>query len=295
MTIDRRSVLFSGVTLGVGLLEGFPTVAQPNPVRDARLAALEARLGGRVGVMAVNLGSGASLAHRSWERFAMCSTFKWLLAAAALARAQARDLPLDELLSITDADLLEYAPAARQNLARGAMTVQEMCAASVELSDNTAANLLLARIGGPEGLTAFLRGIGDDVTRLDRTEPTLNENRLGDARDTTTPEAMTTLLRKILATNDVLDASSRGLLIGWMVASKTGTAKLRAGLPGSWRVGDKTGLGQNGANNDVAIAWPKEGAAPIVIASYLSEGKAEPAARDAAHAEIGRVIFEVLG
>lgn len=93
----------------------------------------------------------------------------------------------------------------------------------------------------------------------------------------------------------MLDDSARALLIAWMVASKTGTAKLRAGLPGSWRVGDKTGLGQNGANNDVAIAWPKEGTAPLVIASYLSEGKADNAARDVAHAEIGRIVFEVLG
>lgn len=177
MIIDRRRLVLSGATLGAGLLSRIPAGAQPNPVRDAnpvrdeRLAAIEARLGGRVGVLAVNLGSGASLAHRSWERFALCSTFKWLLAAAVLARVKAGDFALADTVAITDADLQEYAPAARQNLARGAMTVQEMCAASVELSDNTAANLLLVKIGGPAGLTAFLRGTGDDVTRLDRNEP----------------------------------------------------------------------------------------------------------------------------
>jgi beta-lactamase class A len=164
------------------------------------------------------------------------------------------------------------------------------------LSDNTFANLLLEGAMGPEGLTRFLRGNGDPITRLDRTEPELNEVPPGDERDTTTPDAMVLTLHRFLLTDEVLNPASRERIINWMVESPTGRERLRAGLPGGWRAGDKTGTwnGAHNAANDVAIAWPPN-REPIIIACYLHATMIEAASRNAVHAEIARVAVEELG
>jgi beta-lactamase class A len=263
---------------------------------DPRFAAIEARIGGRVGVAALNTATGAWLGHRAQERFAMCSTFKWALAAAQLSLAQRGGPQLDERVRYNASDMLSYAPTARLHLERGWMTIEQCGEAAVSLSDNTAANLLLEIQGGPEGFTRFLRANGDGVTRLDRNEPTLNENLPADPRDTTTPDAMARELQRFLLTDTVLHDAYREMLIGWMIASPTGGERLRAGLPSDWRVGDKTGTSTaaNNATNDVAIAWPPA-RAPIVIAAYLSDSIVDAAARNAAHAEIARIITEEWG
>jgi len=202
---------------------------------------------------------------------------------------------LERRQDFTEADLLDYAPAARANLARGWMSVEEMCEAIVVVSDNTCANLLLEHHAfWSAGLTRWLRESGDETTRLDRFEPELNDVPPGDERDTTTPHSMQYLLRRLLLTGDViLDDAAQARLIGWMEASSTGRERLRAGLPSGWRVGDKTGTwnGEYNATNDVAIAWPPS-REPIVIACYLHGSTANAAARNAAHAEIGRIIAE---
>ena len=257
------------------------------PADDA-LAAIERRVGGRLGVVAIDTGSGRRLEYRAGERFAMCSTFKLLLAAAVLQRVDAGRESLDRRVAYGPADLLEYAPVTRVRASEGGMTVADLARASVELSDNTAANLLLATLGGPEGLTRFTRSLGDTTTRLDRLEPMLNANEPGDPRDTTTPAAMAETARKLLL-GDVLSTASRARLESWLVASPTGARRLRAGFPTDWRAGDKTGTGNNGATNDVAIAWPP-GRAPIVVAAYLSESKAALADREAVLAEVGRLV-----
>ncbi len=283
--LGRRAALAGAVAS----LAVFPTfAAEPNP-----FTTLQTRVGGVVGVGAFDTGTGKFVGHWPDMRFAMCSTFKWLLAAQCLAAAEAGALKLDEKLAFTEADLLEYAPVAKANLAAGAMTVAALCQAAVEVSDNTAANLLLARTGGPEAFTAFCRGFGDTVTRLDRNEPSLNTNFGGDRRDTTTPRAMAQTLQKVLL-GDVLSRPSRDTLIGWMTASRTGLERLRAGLPKDWKAGDKTGTGLRGAVNDVAIAWPP-GRAPIVIACYLSGSSADPATLNAAHAEVAGLVVKLLG
>lgn len=226
----------------------------------------------------------------------MCSTFKWLLAAQVLHLDMNQPGLRAQQLPFGEADLLEYAPTARELLPRGWMTVEEACHGAVTVSDNTCANLLLARIGGPESLTRFLRANGDAVTRLDRTEPELNIVVAGDERDTTTSSAMVRSLRHFLLTDAVLHAASRERLTGWMIESPTGRERLRAGLPSDWRVGDKTGtmgLDPN-ATNDVAIAWPP-GRAPILIAAYLSHSTAPFAERNAAHAEIARIVAQEWG
>jgi beta-lactamase class A len=173
------------------------------------------------------------------------------------------------------------------------MTVEALAEAAVTVSDHTAANLLLAKIDGPAGFTRFVRAIGDDVTRLDRTEPALNDNDPSDPRDTTSPRAMATTMRRVLC-GDVLSAASRERLLGWLRACETGKERLRAGLPAAWTVGDKTGSGQRGAVNDVAIAVPP-GRAPILVAAYLSDGHGELATLAAAHADVGRLIGRELG
>lgn len=255
---------------------------------ESALGRLEEKIGGRVGVMAIDTGDDREIWYRADERFAMCSTFKWALAACVLAEVDRGEIGLDEALAYSEADLLDYAPVAREHVAKGALPVATLCSAAVSLSDNTAANLLLARIGGPEALTAFLRRCGDEVTRLDRTEPELNTNIPGDRRDTTTPRAMAKTMRTLLL-GEVLAKESRKRLHQWLKDAKTGLARLRAGLPPDWVVGDKTGTGVNGAANDVAIAWPP-GRPPILIAAYLSDSSAPPDVLNAAHEAIAATV-----
>lgn len=255
---------------------------------NSSIADIENKVGGRVGVMALDTMSGETLEHRADERFAMCSTFKWILAAAVLERVDRGELRPGQKLRFDAEDLLDYAPVAREHVDKGSLTIDELCAAAVSISDNTAANLLLEQIGGPSGLTEFLRQHGDTVTRLDRNEPTLNTNLPGDPRDTTTPRAMVGTMNSLLV-GDVLSAGSRKRLLRWLKDAATGLARLRAGLPPDWIAGDKTGTGVNGAANDVAIAWPP-GRAPILIASYLSESGAAPDALNGAHVAIAAAV-----
>jgi beta-lactamase class A len=270
-----------------------PHPVAPSASSPGSLADIETSVGGRVGVFAIDTGTGRTVAHRENERFAMCSTFKWSLAAAAFAMVDRSETTLGERLTYGKADLLEHAPVTTEHLADGAMTVEALAHAAVTVSDNTAANLLLAKVGGPAGLTRFFRTSGDPVTRLDRNEPTLNQNEPGDVRDTTSPQAMVGLLQAALCGN-VLSRPSRERLLGLMQACETGHGRLRAGLPAGWVVGDKTGTGSNGACNDVAIAVPP-GRAPILVAAYLSDGQASGEALDAAQAAIARLVSVKLG
>jgi len=160
-------------------------------------------------------------------------------------------------------------------------------AAAMTLSDNTAGNLMLASFGGPEGLTAFVRGLGDRVTRLDRIETALNEGAPGDPRDTTSPQAMLTTMQTLVA-GDVLSAASRERLVGWLLGSKTGDKRLKAGMPAAWRVGDKTGTGGNGSANDIAVAWPP-GRVPVFVTAYYTGSTIPDEARSAVIAEAGRI------
>jgi beta-lactamase class A len=284
--MDRRTFLTA-----TGLCLAGSTIARA--ATDTTVADIEASVGGRVGVMAIDTGDGTEMSHRADERFAMCSTFKWLLAASVLSQVEQDEMSLDERLSYGPEDLLDYAPVARKHVNTGRLSVEMLCNAAVTVSDNTAANLLLNRIGGPEELTAFLRQCGDEVTRLDRNEPELNTNLPGDERDTTTPRAMAKTMNTILL-GDVLSASNRDQLIHWLRDAKTGLGRLRGGLPSDWIAGDKTGTGVNGAANDVAIAWPP-GRKPILIASYLSGSDASPEDLNAAHVAVARSVAARMG
>jgi beta-lactamase class A len=284
--IDRRSFV-----IGAGLMVG-ACMGYPGESRRARadFRGLQASLGpgARLGVAALDTGSGRWLVHDEDSRYAMASTFKAALAGAILAEVEAGRLALDQEIAFTRADLVSHAPVVEVALDRGRLPIERLCAAIVEVSDNAAANLLLARIGGPEGLTRFFRRCGDTVTRLDRTETALNSNLPGDPRDTTSPRAMAGLLRALLI-DGPLTPASRGKLHGWMEGATTGLGRLRAGLPAGWRVGDKTGNGANGAANDIAFAYPP-GRAPILIACYQSGGNADGATRNAVHASVARAV-----
>lgn len=243
-----------------------------------------------MGVYAMDTGSGRGLSHRADERFALCSTFKWVLAAAVLERVERAELSLEQPIAYGASDLLEYAPVARENVTDGSLPLEVLLRAAVVVSDNTAANLLLEKVQGPAGLTRVVRSWGDAVTRLDRPEPMLNSNEPGDPRDTTSPRAMVQLMRAVLC-GSVLSLTSRERLIEWLRASETGKNRIRAGLPGDWVVGDKTGSGARNAVNDVAIAQPPD-RAPVLVAVYTSGSAAPLDVLEAVHAYIGRHIAQ---
>jgi len=248
---------------------------------------LEAASGGRLGVAVIDTGTGARAGYRADERFPMCSTFKVLAAAAVLARVDAGKERLDRLVPYGSEDLVVYSPATKERVGAG-MTLAELCAAAITLSDNTAGNLLLANIGGPAGFTAYMRSLGDEVTRLDRIEPALNEALPGDPRDTTSPAAMAASLQA-LALGTALSGNSRAQLVQWLLDNRTGDTRLRARLPAGWRVGDKTGSGDQGTANDVGIFWPP-GGAPIIVSAYLTETQAGMDERSAILAAVGEAV-----
>lgn len=287
---SRRALLQSALLSLPLLATGRAWARLPADAGDAPdgLEALDRRHGGRLGVFALDTGTGRTLAHRGDERFAMCSTFKLLLAAQVLAAVDAGEERLDRRLGWAPDDLVSWSPVVEKHDGAAGLPVAALCEATMTISDNTAANLLLAEHGGPAGLTTWLRGIGDEVTRLDRNEPTLNEAAPGDPRDTTTPAAMVATLQKLLL-GDVLSDASRSLLTGWAIANQTGDKRLRAGLPG-WRVGDKTGTNNIGNANDIGILWPPGERAPILVAAYYAESTSTPAQRDAVLADVGRRV-----
>jgi beta-lactamase class A len=205
-----------------------------------------------------------------------------------LSRVDKKEENLDRIIPYTNADLLEYAPVAKQHVLEG-MTLSALCAAAMEYSDNTAANLLLTVLGGPDHVTRYARLLGDPVTRLDRNEPTLNTAITGDVRDTTSPSAMLGDLNKLLIDRGALSEESQKRLQDWMIGNTTGGAMLRAGLPSNWRIGDKTGHGRNGSTNDIAICWPSN-RQPILITVYFVESAAPATECIAAIAEVGSIV-----
>lgn len=295
ITISRRRAL-AGALLAVpavSALAGTAAAAGQGKL-EKRLAELEGRHKGRIGVAIHNLATGARLGHRADERFLMCSTFKALLAGHILARVDRKEEDLDRRIVVKKSDLVDWAPVVEKRVGGNGISIAELCAAAITLSDNAAANLLLATSGGPKAVTRFLRGFGDEVTRLDRTEPKLNyHDAPDDERDTTTPLALTGTLRRLVF-SDVLSAPSRAQLAAWLVMNKTGDTRLRAGFPADWMTGDKTGTNgdRHGNANDVAVAWsPDRGA--IVVTAFCEMPGISGDERNAVISEIGRIAAEV--
>jgi beta-lactamase class A len=258
-----------------------PSSAPPSPapvVDDHPLAALEREFDARLGVHALDTGSGATIAHRAGERFAFCSAFKALAAAAVLSGHPLSHL--DTVVTYSENDLMPSSVITRRHVATG-MTIRELCDAAVRHSDGTAGNLLLRDLGGPRRLTAYARGLGDAVTRMDRTEPDITSAIPGDPRDTTTPRAFGTDFHRLVL-GDALPSAKRAVLRDLLErnATSAGTRRIRAGVPRGWRVADKTGTGEYGTANDIAVVWPP-GAAPLVVA-IMSSRTAAGAAYDEA-------------
>jgi beta-lactamase class A len=258
------------------------------PFLAEELSRIETNSGGRLGVAILDTGTQRHAEHRATELFPMCSTFKLLAAAAVLKRVDNGEEHLERRIKYQSSDIVDYSPVTKDHVGGDGMTLAELCAASIIYSDSTAANLLLATMGGPQALTAYARSIGDPVTRLDRIELDLNEAVPGDPRDTTTPAAMLQNLRTLLF-GDALSAGSKNHLTTWLLGNRTGDARLRAGLPAGWRCGEKTGTGQRGSTNDTGVIWPPQGA-PILVAAYLTETAAPSEARNATLADVGRAI-----
>ena len=269
---------------------GAPLAANSNNIQE-RLAALEASSGGRLGVVLLDAGGRTVTAYRGSECFPLCSTFKMMLTAAVLKRSVTEPGILERRIAYTKEALVSWSPVTEKHVAEG-MSVTDLCAATMKYSDNTAANLLLRLLGGPEGLTAFARSIGDLSFRLDRYETALNEALPSDLRDTTTPESMAYSLHKI-AFGDVLPLPQRELLLDWLKGNTTGNATIRAGVPNGWTVGDKTGSGSYGTTNDIALLWPA-GGEPLLLTIYFTQKTPDAPARRDVIAEATRLVIDHL-
>jgi beta-lactamase class A len=287
--------LGSAGALGKAVQAGTPArgreLVRADAIRE-QLARIEAESGGRLGVSIVDTTSSLHAGLRSDERFPMCSTFKLLAAGAVLTRVDRGEEDLQRRVVFSERDLVPNSPGTRRHTREltgdAGMSIAGLCKAALTLSDNTAANLLLASFGGPAAVTAFARSLGDGITRLDRIEPMLNEATPGDPRDTTTPNAMLGNLRE-LALGEHLSRVSRAQLLAWLAANETGGARLRAKLPQDWGVGDKTGTGEHGTANDIAILWPP-GRGPVLVTVYLTGTDGDAARRNAAIASVGALV-----
>ena len=262
--------------------------ATPSPALSSRIGELERRSGGRLGVAALDTHTGRRFAARGDERFLMCSTFKLVLAGLVLRRVDQKRERLDRRIAYGPEVLVPNSPETKKHVGPG-MTVGALCEAVMTLSDNAAANLLLDAVDGPVSVTRFARALGDPITRLDRIETALNfADTPGDLRDTTSPLAMLETLR-VLALGDALTPESRGRLVDWLVRNQTGGPRLRAGLPRTWSVGDKTGSDGRHTTNDIAVIWPP-GRQPVVLATYLTGAKVDNDGRNAVLADVARAV-----
>ena len=295
MATRRQFGLGLGAALFADAVARHARAAQADSWPEAlgrRFAAIEAQCGGRLGVGVLDTGTDRTAGHRGHERFPICSAHKALSAAAVLARVDRGGDRLDRRMRFGAEEVLPYSPGTKAHAGGDGMTLAALCEAAVTLSDNTAANLMLGAIGGPAGLTAFLRGLGDETTRLDRTEPGLNEALPGDPRDTTSPLAMAADLSRLIF-GEALSPASRDQIAAWLIACKTGDARLRAGVPPGWRVGDKTGTGERGTANDVGVLWPP-GRSPVVVTAFITGATAMPDAQSAAIADVARAVVLAL-
>jgi len=264
--------------------------ASGSAAEQAAFAQLESQFHATLGVYAVDTGTGRSVPFNADTRFAYCSTAKTFAAAALLKRDT--DAQLKQTVHYTSAELVDYSPVTSQHVATG-MTLSAIMTAAIEVSDNTAYNLMLQRIGGPAALQSVLRGIGDATTNVDRTEPTVNSATSGDTRDTTTPRAFANDLRAYVL-GDELSPARRSQLTAWLEANTTGGPYIRAAVPAGWKVGDKTGNGDYGTRNDIAVLWPQGGGAPIVIAVLSHRGTANASSDDALIADATKIALKAL-
>ena len=289
---SRRSLVLAGLALPL-LSRTLPAWAVAEPATLAQeLAALEASANGRIGVALINTATGKTFEYRGNERFAFCSTFKLIVAAAVLHQSESQPGLMAKHIRFKESDLLSWAPIARTKLKSG-MSIAELCAAALQYSDNTATNLLIKELGGLAVVNRFAQSLGDPAFRLDRWEPDLNSAIPGDPRDTTTPMAMASTLDKLIF-GQALAPAQREQLTTWLKGNTTGDESIRAGLPPGWIAGDKTGAGDYGTTNDVAALWPPAGA-PLVLAIYFTQNQKDAKSRRDVLAAATRLVVKRLG
>jgi len=290
----RRQFIAGTAAAGFSLLNtGVPVRANGGwAALSGAIVGIEKESGGRLGVSVLDTATGTKTNHRADERFPMCSTFKMLAAATVLKRVEDRKERLNRRIRFQAGEIVVNSAVTKDRTGGDGMTLAELCEAAMIVSDNTAGNLILEALGGPQAITAYARALGDPVTRLDRDEPDLNEALPGDPRDTTSPAAMLQNLQHLVL-GEALSAPSRDQLIKWLVGNKTGDKRLRAGLPKDWRVGDKTGAGDRGTTNDVGVVWPA-GRGPVLVSVYLTGTEAGRERQNATIAAVGRAIAAAL-
>ncbi len=289
--LNRRTFLIAVASLPLLSANVLSASQKHDDATKQSLQKLEQTFGGRIGVFALDTGSGAAFGFRADERFPLCSTFKVLAAAAILQRSTQNPALMEQRISYKQSQIVANSPITEKHLADG-MTVAELCAAALQYSDNTAANLLLRTLGGPGNLTAFARSIGDEKFRLDRWETALNTCIPGDMRDTSTPRAMGRTLRNLVI-GDVLPKEQRAHLWGWMIGNTTGDKRIKAGFPATWQIGDKTGSGDYGTANDIAVLQPP-GRKPIVVAIYTTQPQKDAKFRNETVASAAQVVASWL-
>lgn len=286
---SRRSLLLSLCAVPLAL-HSAKSQADALNMRDSvhqRLAALEQQAHGRLGVALLHHPETVLAEYRADERFPLCSTFKLVLVGGILKRCMIDAGLLQRDICITPQDILSYAPITAPHVGKS-MTVSALCAAALQYSDNTAANLLMKILSGPQGLTEFARELGDTTFRIDRWEPALNDCTPHDERDTTSPAAMGRSCCKLLFGNS-LGKAQRDQLHAWLLGNTTGAERIRAGVPTSWRVGDKTGSGEYGTTNDVAVLWPPQ-QQPLILAVYFTQFKQQAVLRSEVLAAATKIV-----
>ncbi|MEO9529329.1 class A beta-lactamase [Roseibium sp.] len=293
-SLRRRALTLALVCLAGPFTAGPSNAADFDPAPLARAVEdISSRLSARVGVAVIDTQTGSRWSHKGDERFPTNSTFKAFLCAALLDAGAKGTAAPERRVTIRRGDIVSYSPVTEKRIDGAPVSLRDLCEITVTISDNAAANLVLEEIGGPQGLTAYLRGIGDDVTRVDRWEPDSNSGIPGDERDTTSPNAAADTLRKLVLEKTLPD-EARQTLSNWLVGNKVGNATLRAGLPDGWRIADKTGAGANGSRNNIAVIWPA-GRKPVVIAIYITQTTASFEQRNKAIAELGTALAASLG
>ena len=287
----RRSLVLAAIAIPFTM----PAFASNQKISTANseLAKLEASANGRLGVAAINTGNGMRVQYRADERFPFCSTFKTTVAATILKKSATDKDLLGKRIRYNKDELVKsgYAPITQKHITDG-MTIAELCAATLQYSDNAAANFLMKELGGPAAVTAYARSIGDHTFRLDRWEPELNSAIPGDERDTTTPAAMEKSLQQLML-GDALAVAQREQLVAWLKGNTTGGKRMLAGVPQDWIVGDKTGTGSYGTTNDAGVLWPANGA-PIVAVVYFTQNDKDAAPRDDVIAAATRIFVSAL-
>lgn len=297
--ISAFAVLFlSGTAFAAGggthMAEAeLPSHNKPPAMDNARLAIIakteEKTLRARIGIAVLDEAGSVKAAWRGEERFPLNSTHKAFLCGALLYKAERGAFSMSDKIQFGKDKLVSHSPVTVNFTAPVTMDWRQICGAAISYSDNTAANLLSEKLGGPAGLNAFLRNIGDNITRLDRFEPELNSSIPGDKRDTTTPVAVSQSLQKLLL-GDVLSPESRQELTQWLIDDKVADALLRSVLPPQWKIADKTGAGDYGSRSIVSVVW-RQKAKPLVIAVYITQTSANITQSNASVARIGKAIF----